>query len=887
MLKDGSTVEVRPIRADDRAALEGFHRRQSQESIYFRFFRYRPELSDQELDYFTQVDYRDRMAFVALLGNELVAVARYEKWDDRPGAEVAFFVDDAHHGKGLGTLMLEYLAAAGRDRGLSGFTATVLPENYRMLAVFRSAGFEVSTRFDDGVIEVELGIDVTDETSSAIADRQRRATARSVARILEPTSVAVIGASRTPGSVGHELVRNLVAGVGPLDPQQRVYPVNPNASEVAGIPAFGTIAAATEALAARSAVVGASGTGSDDGGRSTDARAAIDLAVVAVRAELVEDVVAECAEAGVRGLLVISAGFSELDGPGLDRERRLVDLARDNGMRLIGPNAFGLVNTNPAVQLSAVFHPMAVSPGQVALASQSGPLGVALLERMRATGVGISSFVGFGNRADVSVNDLIDYWSLDPTTRAIVLYVENFGNLQNLSTVARRTGTEKPIITMRPSAPELTELLRQAGVILVDDVGRLADQALLAVSQPPAKGNRVTIVSNTASLARLATEACRRHGLQVVVPGSVADLATADSVLIGDLDTVALIPPGDPEEYERYIVAAAVSDEVDLVLIAVAPTAYLPTSALAALLDRVNRSIDKPMAAIGLVGSEHLKVDGLPVFTFPEEAAQVLGRHASYGQWRAARTDGGPASTARRSGRSTTVVDELLAGRETCRLNMASPDLGRLLDELAVPIAAYGIANDLGEVEALAERIGYPVVLKAANLPMRSVGEAGGAAIDLHDRGALVAAYDRMTAKLGVGMKTSVVQQMIPSTGAVRLELLQEPSIGAMLSIGLGGSRYAGTAPEARRFLPFDRSAARELVDAMVAADALVAADRASAEALVELAMAVGDAARTTDRLASLVLNPVMLAGPGTVPTDVTVVLKRPTSHVLAEVRHI
>jgi acyl-CoA synthetase (NDP forming)/RimJ/RimL family protein N-acetyltransferase len=896
LLKDGSTVEIRPIRADDRNAVARFHGRQSQESIYFRFFRYRPELTDNELDYFTQVDYRDRMAFVAVLGDELVAVARYERLKGRSEAEVAFFVDDDHHGQGLGTLMLEYLAAAARDRGLSGFTATVLPENFRMLAVFRSAGFDVTTRFADGLIEVELGIDITEETSSAIADRQRLSTARSVARIVEPATVAVIGASRREGSIGHALVKHLVEALpgGSDEAASRIFPINPEATEILGLAVHPTIEAATEALQA-------GGRAGEGGGRSaapepgskpddqTPTGSTIDLAVIAVRAELVEDVVEQCAAAGVSGLLIISAGFAELGGAGRDRERRLVDLARDNGMRLIGPNAFGLINTVDGVNLQAVFQPLTVAAGRVGLGSQSGPLGAAVLERMRTTGIGVSSFVGVGNRADVSVNDLLDYWDLDPNTDVVVLYVENFGNLANFSTVARRVSAAKPVITIRPSSPDLAELLQQAGVILVDEVSQLAEQALMAASQPVAKGNRVAIVSNTASLARLAVTACRRSGLDVVVPNRLAGedgVAEGESVQIGDLDTVALLPSSDREEYERTVAATAASAEVDMVLIALAPTAFLSTRQLGRLLHRINRSIDKPMAAIGLVDAASLDVEDFPVFTFPEEAAQVLGRHARWGQWRAARGDADPPAAVG-SDRSTTVIDELLAGRDEARLNLASPDLPRLLDELGLPLARYGIAHDIDELQAVADRIGYPTVIKAANFSNRSLGESGGAAIDLHDRSELVAAYERMSEQLGLAMKTAIVQRMVPAANMVRLELLQEPPFGTMISVGPGGAGFESSPPVARRFLPFDQSVGKELVDALLAERVVALITDEGRAALEDLIAGLATAAAGTDLLARVSLNPVMLAGSKTIPVDAEVVLKRRRVDVLSGVRHI
>ncbi len=874
-------MEIRPIKASDRDALAEFHGRQSKESIYFRFFRYRPELTDKELDYFTTVDYRDRMAFVAVLGTKLVAVARYEKWKDRPAAEVAFFVDDDHHGLGLATLMLEFLAAAGRDRELAGFTATVLPENYRMLAVFRSAGFEVNTKFADGAIEVSLGIEVTEETSSAIADRQRLSTARSVARILEPTRVAVIGASRTPGTVGHELVRNLAKALAEVDGTDRLFPVNPNAVDIAGIPAFGSIAEATAAI----------GSGSSrqpsmaENDAEQDRPPVIDLAVIAVRAVLVPDVVAQCAAAGVQGLLIISNGFSELDEAGAEREQQVVDVARTNGMRLIGPNAFGLVNTAEQVRLRALFHSVPVVPGRVALASESGPLGSALLEQIRAAGIGVSSFVGIGNRADVSVNDLLDYWSLDVDTDAVVLYVESFGNLRNFSSVAWRTSITKPIIAIGPASADLTELLRGAGVIVVDQVSQLADQALLATSQPVARGNRVAVVANAASVARLAVEACRRHGLEVVVPASAADTEADGSVLIGDLDSVSLIPSGDPSEYERMIVAAAVSDEVDLILVAIAPTAYLHAPELAALLDRVNRSIDKPIAVIGLVESGVLKVDRLPVFTFPEEAAQVLGRHAAYGQWRAAQR--GAASPARPVPEVEDEIDALLGDRDELHVTMASPAMAGLLETLAVPVAPYQLANGVAEVTEAAERLGYPLVVKAGSMSNRSLGESGGAAIDIHNRTALVASHSRMTDQLGDTMVPTIIQQMIPSGSLIRIELIQNGSIGSLISIGPGGSGRDVVAPVARRFLPFGEGAANDLIDAAVAGGLLVTVDATERAALVDIILALGAAGAASDRVARILANPVIVAGAKTAPSDVEVELKRRRTDLLAGLRHL
>jgi predicted CoA-binding protein len=317
-------------------------------------------------------------------GDELVAMARYDREPPGDRAEVAFVVDDAYQGRGLGTLLLEHLAAIGRGQGIRSFVATTLPQNRHMLEVFRDAGYEVTSRFEEGTVEVSFSIGATDASLAAQRDREHRAEARSVAELLAPSSIAVIGAGRRRGTIGHEIVRNLLAGgfTGP------VYPVNANAHAVAGVRAYPTI-----------------GDVPDD----------VDLAVVAVPAADVHDSVRQCAAKAVRGIVIISAGFAEVGGDRTQAERELVELARRAGMRLVGPNCMGVINTNPAVSMNATFAPFVPTAGRIAFSSQSGGLGIGLLGRAAELGLGISTFVSVGNKADVSGNDLLQYWEGDPT----------------------------------------------------------------------------------------------------------------------------------------------------------------------------------------------------------------------------------------------------------------------------------------------------------------------------------------------------------------------------------------------------------------------------------------------------------------------------------------
>jgi acyl-CoA synthetase (NDP forming) len=351
-----------------------------------------------------------------------------------------------------------------------------------------------------------------------------------------------------------------------------------------------------------------------------------------------------------------------------------------------------------------------------------------------------------------------------------------------------------------------------------------------------------------------------------------------------------------------------VSEEVDLLLVALAPNAEFDSAKLIELLDQVDRSVDKPMAAIGLTPTDGLDGIDVPIFTFPEEAAQVLGRHAQHGVWqraasrRAAQVDTSEAesnadregagedradSPAIPDGSGITQVDSLLAGRDQAHLTMASPELEPLLEALDLPLAPWGLADDLDHVVDLAERIGYPVVLKAGNLASRSVGESGGAAIDLYGKDALVAAYRRMSDSLGRAMRTSVVQRMVASTGTVRLELLRDPAFGAMVAVGRGGSVHADTPPVARRFLPFGDPTAGELIAALAETGSVAGVDEAASRVLVDLVLRLTRVADADERVARVTMNPVLLAGADTVTTDADIHLRRQRAHPLSEVRHL
>ncbi|MGW2561989.1 bifunctional acetate--CoA ligase family protein/GNAT family N-acetyltransferase [Streptomyces sp. NPDC001514] len=531
VLRDGGTARIRPITTEDADRLVSFYEQVSDESKYYRFFAPYPRLSAKDVHRFTHHDYVDRVGLAATVGGEFIATVRYDRIDahgmpaSTPAdeAEVAFLVQDAHQGRGVASALLEHIAAVARERGIRRFAAEVLPANGKMIKVFTDAGYTQKRSFEEGSVHLTLDLEPTAESLAVQRAREQRAEARSVQRLLAPGSVAVIGAGRAPGGVGRAVLRNL------LDSGYtgRTYAVNrnlaPDVRELDGVPAYRSVA---EIVA--------------------ETREPVDLAVVAVPAERVPEAVADCGEHGVQGLVVLAAGYAESGAEGRERQRELVRQARSYGMRIIGPNAFGVINTSDAVRLNASLAPESPARGRIGLFTQSGAIGIALLSGLHRRGAGLSTFISAGNRADVSGNDFLQYWYEDPDTDVVLLYLESIGNPRKFTRLARRTAAVKPVVVVKGarhsgSAPPghavpttrvpyatVSELLAQAGVIRVDTVTELVDAGLLLAGQPLPAGPRVAILGNSESLGLLTYDACLTEGLRPLPPRDLTTAATPD-----------------------------------------------------------------------------------------------------------------------------------------------------------------------------------------------------------------------------------------------------------------------------------------------------------------------------------------------------------------------
>ncbi|MGW3726877.1 bifunctional acetate--CoA ligase family protein/GNAT family N-acetyltransferase [Streptomyces sp. NPDC000851] len=571
VLRDGGTARIRPITVDDAERLVSFYEQVSDESKYYRFFAPYPRLSAKDVHRFTHHDFVDRVGLAATIGGEFIATVRYDRIgaDGLPAsapadeAEVAFLVQDAHQGRGVASALLEHIAAVARERGIRRFAAEVLPANSKMIKVFTDAGYTQKRSFEDGVVRLEFDLEPTDRSLAVQRAREQRAEARSVRRLLAPGSIAVVGTGRTPGGVGRSVLGNIrEAGF-----TGSLYAVNgalpEGIEELDGVPAYRSV---------------------------RDIDGPVDLAVVAVPAEYVPEVVTECGEHGVQGLVVISAGYAESGPDGRDRQRALVRHARAYGMRIIGPNAFGIINTSPDVRLNASLAPEMPRPGRIGLFAQSGAIGIALLSRLHrrgggVTGVtGVSTFVSSGNRADVSGNDVLQYWYDDPDTDVVLMYLESIGNPRKFTRLARRTAAAKPLVVVQGArhggaAPQghavratrlphatVSELLRQAGVIRVDTITELVDAGLLLARQPLPAGPRVAILGNSESLGLLTYDACLSEGLRPHPPldltteASAEDFRTALSRALADDTCDSVVVTAIPAIGEASVGDAALAE---------------------------------------------------------------------------------------------------------------------------------------------------------------------------------------------------------------------------------------------------------------------------------------------------------------------------------------
>lgn len=857
VLTDGATAHVRPIRPDDVERLLAFHARQSPQSIYYRYFSPRPRLSDKDVDHLTTVDYVDRMALIALRGEDMIGVARYDRWRHRGEAEVAFFVDDANHGRGLATVLLEHLAVRAREIGLTAFTASVLPENRKMIGVFTQAGFETATKFADGVIEVRLGLSPTPEAEAKIEARARTAASVAVRRLLSPRSVAVIGASRHRGTISRDLLRNLHAG----DFEGPIYPVNPSAHHVGGVRAVASI---------------------------LDIDDEVDLAIIVVPAGSVAQVVEECGRKQVYGVVILSSGFAEEGEEGAALEAEVLRVARSWGIRLVGPNCLGIINTDPEVRLHATFAPVAPRRGRVSLLSESGMVGAAIIGRAREVGVGISSFVALGNRADVSVNDMLQYWAGDDHTDVVSLYIESFGNARHFSRLARQLTRVKPVVAvktgLRPGVAGFEALsddtdevlLRQTGVIQAPTLNSLLATVLLLTSQPLPRGRRVAVVGNAGGSLAIAADAALLAGLELAELGESTTTALEALVgrAVGRGNPVDLGLRAGSHEFEEAARLLVTDPSVDAVLVLYAPSLGATLEQARSALEAGSSAAPEVTMAACVYGprpapAEHIEGRVLPVFDAIDIAARSLGRVADYAAWlsepegEALTLDPGSAAVAR-----AIVANALERGNDHLDLDEGL----HLLHAVGLETVASRTVSSHDEAVAAAADIGYPVVLKAAGREPTAKTVASGLALDIADEAALSAAWERMARRFGEAMAPALVQNMVdPGTTDVAISVGEHDQVGPVLSLCVGGAAAAFEPGEDVRVLPLGDVEVSRFVASSRVAHFL---DDVSRNVLESVLLRLGALVEEIPEISTLRLNPVIVGPQSAIIADVAVGLR-------------
>jgi acetyl coenzyme A synthetase (ADP forming)-like protein len=859
VLKDGSLAQVRPVGPGDRQALEDLTRNLSADTFYLRFLHAeKPEEAAKWL-----MPKAGQFALLATREGQAIGHAVYVP-TEAGKADAAVVVADAYQGKGLGTILLGQLAEAAVAAGVMVLEAQVAPENARMIRVLRQLGFPTVLKSEPGLIRVTFPASLVPEALIRFEQREAAAAVAAMQRFFRPRGVAVIGASRQRGTIGGELFRNIIeAGFeGP------VYPVNAQADVVQSVAAYRSV---------------------------LDCPGPVDLALIVVPAPAVVPVARECARKGVGALVVISAGFAETGGDGLRLQQELVEVCREAGMRLVGPNCMGIVNTAAEARLNAQFSPFKPRPGRMAFLSQSGALGIAIIDHASRLGLGMSTFVSVGNKADISGNDLIQYWESDEDTDLILLYLESFGNPRKFARIARRVARRKPIIAVKGgrsaagfratqshtgslvAAADVTvdALFHQSGVIRTDVLAETFDVAALLTTQPIPKGDRVAIVTNAGGAGILAADACEDLGLQVpaLSPETQAALREFLAPAAGVANPVDMVASASADDYARTIRVVAADPLVDaLIVIFIPPIALRPEEVAAEIL-KAARDVHGRIPILATFMASHglpeILSDGhgrIPSYPFPEAAARALGRAVQYGKWLAAPEGTVPRfPDVRREEAAAIVAKALRAGG-----GWLSPvETGNLLECYGIPLVRTAHAENAEEAGRLAAGWGGQVALKAVAPGLVHKTEAGAVRLDLAGAEATARAAEEMRRQLeAAGLATTgyVVQSMVASGVEMLVGVTHDPVFGPVMVCGAGGVLVELVKDVAVRITPLTDRDASEMIRSLKTFPLLRgyrAGQAHDVAALEQVILRIGALVEDIQAVSELDLNPVVVLAEG------------------------
>ncbi len=838
LLTDGGVARLRPIRPSDAQLLVEMYDRVSPESKYLRFFAPYPRLSARDVARFTQVDYIDRVALIITLGEQMIGVGRYDRIEDDE-AEVAFLVEDAHQGRGIAQLLLEHLAEAARERGITKFTAEVLPQNRAMAQVFADAGYRVSKGIEDGVLMVEFPILPTNTSVGVMERREHRAERASISRLLTPERLVVLG----PGSPVQELVGSMLRG----GYRGEVIAVSTDDVPVAGVPTADSIAAV---------------------------EGKIDLALLAIPTKDLGGAVIDAAHKGAHGLVVLTG-----TGAGARDNATILDLARAYGVRALGPDALGLINTDPEIGLNATPATMP-RPGGVGLFCQSAAAGVSLLNHALRNDLGLSSFISTGDLADVTGNDVMQYWEDDEATRVCLLSLDSIGNPRKFSRITRRLTRRKPVVVITPGranrsahlgvrgglshAPDsaVDALFRQAGVMVVHRRGAMFDIAKFCARLPLPAGPRVKIITNSFTLA--------------------AQIAhTVEAVGLLSAGSPQVLPPSCPaEDFAAAAQEAIDGTEADSVVVATVGVFEFDIAATHAVLEKVAGGAAKPLLTVLLDFDSEYEPRGEPdrpgemaTYESANDAIYAVAAVTAYAHW-----------LERDPGAVPLLDTDDEAGRRLVNRVLSRNRKGGVLTaaETAELLAAYGIelvprypVHSLAEAVEVAERLGWNVVLKASAQALRGRPDQAGVHRNLDDAEEMALAWSDLTDLVsGLGFANApdlsvavpVVQKMAPPGVALVVSSREDAAFGPIVSLGLDGIASELLGDVVYRVPPLTTVDAAGMVRDLQAAPVLFGrhgSPGVDVEAVQELLHRVAQLADDLPQVASLTLHPCIASMTG------------------------
>ena len=869
VLRDGSTVHVRPVKPTDLAALTAFYESLSDESRYLRFFSSARSLG-HVVERLVNMEATGGFGLIALSGTDqkIAGHASYIPIGSAR-AEVAFAIADNMQGVGLGTILLGQLAEVASASGIEEFMATVLPDNHRMVDVFRHSGFDVRTQSEPGQIVVTFPASISPEALARFRDRERNSAVAAIRHFVQPRVVAVIGASHDPATIGGRTFDNLRSGFTGV-----VHPVNRGGGTVQGIPAFTSI---------------------------SEIPGPVDLAVVCVPAVAVVEVAHECAAKHVPAMVVISAGFAEAGPDGVRRQAELIEVCRGAGIRLVGPNCMGVINTDPAVRLNATFGPIFPPAGQVGVMTQSGAVGLAVMDQAQSLGIGISSMVSVGNKADISGNDLLQYWEDDAATKVCLLYLESFGNPRKFARLSRRLARTKPVVAVKSgrtpagaraaashtaamlSASDVTidALMEQAGVIRTDTMAELLDVAKLLAMQPVPTGKRLGIVTNAGGLAILCADAAASGGLDVVtLSASLQARLRQHLALEGSAaNPVDMIASATADQYKRVVEEMCASGEIDALVAIHIPAQAGSAQAVMEAVEGARRPDSIAVAGVIMAVTTPIDAAGakltIPWFSFPEVAGRALARAAKLGAWRSEPEGVVPVLSGVDRDRASALIANTLA-HEPAWLEMAS--VVELLRCYGIPTVESRMVKSAAAAGRAAKEFGAPVVLKGVAPGLLHKTEAGAVMLGLKSSAAVEKAAKAMAARIADAGHSALigydVQRMAPSGVEILVGVVSDRSLGPVIACAAGGTTSELIKDVSVRITPLtDRD-----VDRMVHSlktfpllDGYRGSPRVRVDALEDILLRVSAMVEAHPEIVEMDLNPVIVHPHGVVVVDARV----------------